>query len=74
MRSRGQDSEETIALRLSAAREEMSHYAEFDFLIVNDDFESAVREMQSIFLASRLRIDVQAERHSELIRALLQPD
>lgn len=74
MRSRGQDSEETIALRLSAAREEMSHYAEFDFLIVNDDFESAVREMQSIFIASRQRIAVQSERHAELISALLSEE
>ena len=74
MRSRGQDSEETIALRLAAAREEMSHYAEFDFLIVNDDFEAAVREMQSIFIASRQRIAVQSERHADLIAALLRPD
>ena len=72
MRSRGQDSEETIAKRLAAAREEMSHYSEFDFLIVNDDFETAVREMQSIFLASRLRRPIQAERHTLLVENLLR--
>ena len=72
MRSRGQDSEETIAKRLAAAREEMSHYSEFDFLIVNDDFETAVREMQSIFLASRLRRPIQAERHTGLVENLLR--
>ena len=71
MRNRGQDSAETIALRLAAAREEMSHYAEFDFLIVNDDFEAAVREMQAIFLASRQRRHIQVERHGDLIEALL---
>ena len=49
----------------------MSHYDEFDFLIVNDDFEAAVREMQAIFLASRQRRHIQAERHAELIEALL---
>jgi guanylate kinase len=71
MRSRGQDSEVVIAQRMAAAREEMSHHSEFDFLIVNDNFDTAVREMQSIFLASRLRCQVQVERHEALIEALL---
>ena len=62
---------ETIARRLAAAREEMSHYDEFDFVIVNDDFEAAVREMQAIFLASRQRRHIQIERHGDLIEALL---
>ena len=72
MRNRGQDSEETIARRLAAAREEMSHHGEFDFLIVNEDFETAVGEMCAIFAASRLRRDAQAQRHAGLIRALLE--
>ena len=72
MRSRGQDSEEVIARRLAAAREEMSHYDEFDFLIVNDDFDTAVRDMQAIFLGSRQRRHIQAQRHAGLIRALLE--
>jgi guanylate kinase len=72
MRSRGQDSEVVIAQRLSAAREEMSHYDEFDFLIVNEDFDTAAREMQAIFLASRQRRQVQAERLAALIEALLR--
>ncbi len=71
MRSRGQDSEETIARRLAAAREEMSHYDEFDFVIVNEDFPTAVREMQAIFVGSRQRLHVQQERHAALIAALL---
>jgi guanylate kinase len=45
MRKRGQDSEATIARRLAAAREEMSHYGEFDYLVVNEDFDTAVGEM-----------------------------
>ena len=72
MRNRGQDSEAVIAQRLAAAREEMSHYGEFDFLIVNDDFEAAVTEMQAIFLGSRQRRHIQVERHSSLIEALLR--
>ena len=71
MRKRGQDSEEVIRQRLDAAREEMSHYGEFDYVIVNEDFETAVTEMCSIFTASRLRKDAQVARHSRLITSLL---
>jgi len=71
MRTRGQDSEETIQRRLAAAREEMSHYDEFDYVIVNDVFEKAVEEMQTIFTASRLRREAQEVRHADLIRTLL---
>jgi guanylate kinase len=71
MRSRGQDSEAVIAQRLAAAREEMSHYDEFDFVIVNDDFAAAVREMQAIFIGSRQRRHIQQQRHADLIAQLL---
>ena len=71
MRKRGQDSEEVIARRLAAAREEMSHYGEFDYVVVNEDFEVAVAEMCSIFTASRLRREAQAQRHAALIEGLL---
>ena len=74
MRNRGQDTEEVIAQRLAAAREEMSHYGEFDFVIVNEDFETAVGEMCSIFIASRVRKDQQVARHARLITALLADD
>lgn len=72
MRSRGQDSEEVIARRLAAAREEMSHFDEFDFLIVNDDFQTAVRDMQAIFLGSRQRRHLQQQRFAGLIATLLE--
>lgn len=71
MRKRGQDSEATIAQRLAAAREEMSHYGEFDYVIVNEHFETAVDDMCAIFIASRLRKDIQVARHAKLITALL---
>lgn len=71
MRKRAQDSEEVIRQRLAAAREEMSHYGEFDYVIVNDVFERAVDEMHAIFTASRLRRDRQVARHGKLISALL---
>ena len=71
MRKRGQDSEDTIQRRLAAAREEMSHYGEFDYVIVNEVFETAVDEMCAIFTASRLRRERQQGRHGGLIAALL---
>ena len=71
MRIRGQDSEAVIAQRLAAAREEMSHYGEFDYVIVNEVFDIAVAEMCAILQASRLRREVQAQRHAGLIATLL---
>jgi len=71
MHKRGQDSDEVIAQRLAAAREEMSHYGEFDYVIVNEHFETAVADMCSIFTASRLRKDAQVARHARLITSLL---
>ncbi len=71
MRARGQDSEEVIQQRLANAREEMSHYDEFDYVIVNDVFETAVGEMHAIFTASRLRRQPQQVRHRQLIADLL---
>ena len=74
MRNRGQDSEEVIQQRLAAAREEMSHYGEFDYVVVNEIFDTAVEEMCSIFTASRLRREPQVARHYQLISALLADD
>jgi guanylate kinase len=71
MRKRGQDTEDVIAQRLSAAREEMSHYGEFDYVIVNEVFDTAVDEMCAIFTASRLRREQQQAEHGALIDALL---
>ena len=71
MRKRAQDSEATIARRLAAARDEMSHFGEFDYVIVNDDFETALDELSAVFKASRLRRNVQLLRHDRLIRGLL---
>ena len=71
MRNRGQDSEETIARRLAAARDEMSHHDEFDYVIVNENFDAAAAELRAIFVAHRLRQPLQARRHAGLIRDLL---
>ncbi|ALS93890.1 guanylate kinase [Xanthomonas oryzae] len=71
MRKRGQDSEDVMAQRLAAAREEMLHFEEFDYVIINETFDTAVSEMCAIFTASRLRRQAQQQRHAGLIQALL---
>jgi guanylate kinase len=71
MRNRGQDSEAVIAQRLAAARDEMSHHAEFDYIIVNENFDASAAELRAIFVAHRLRQPAQSERHADLIRELL---
>ncbi|MCG7873739.1 MAG: guanylate kinase [Candidatus Thiodiazotropha lotti] len=69
--ARGQDSEAVIQGRMQQAVSEMSHYAEFDYLVINDDFDTALAELAAIVTAQRLRLVAQSERHSEQITALL---
>jgi guanylate kinase len=69
--SRGQDSKEVIGRRLEEASREISHYAEFDYLVVNDDFERALEDLRSIFRATRLRQGAQSERLQQQLTALL---
>lgn len=68
---RGQDSDEVIAGRMQAANNEMQHYAEYDYLIINDDFEIAKQELTSIFVANEQRLSVQKIKHQHLIEDLL---
>lgn len=71
LRSRSQDADEVIARRMAQAREEMSHHDEYDYLIVNEDFDRALRELAAIFVAHRLRRAGQRGRHASRIRDLL---
>jgi len=64
LQNRGQDNEDVIERRMHDAVNEMSHYAEFDYLVVNDEFDTAVQEMRCIFKANRLR-QIQQERNLE---------
>jgi len=68
---RGQDAEEVIALRMSEAVSEMSHYAEYDYLVINDQFDTALQDLHGIFLAERLKIAQQQDRCGPLLSALL---
>ncbi|GLQ33007.1 guanylate kinase [Litoribrevibacter albus] len=69
--NRGQDADDVIARRLSEAQTEMSHYLEFDYLVVNDDFETALSQLQAIFTANRLTIDKQQSAQQVLMADLL---
>jgi guanylate kinase len=71
LRARGQDDDAVIAARMKVARAEMVHHAEYDYLIVNQDFDRALAEMEAIFIARRLRGATQQARHEALIRSLL---
>ncbi|HMW17548.1 MAG TPA: guanylate kinase [Accumulibacter sp.] len=71
LRNRATDSAQTIARRLAAAREEMRHVAEFDYVIINDHLPRALNDLLAVVQASRLRYDSQRQRHSILFSTLL---
>ena len=68
---RGTDAAETIARRLAAARDEMRHANEFDYVIINDNLQQALANLQSIVHASRLQYKNQRQRHCALFASLL---
>ncbi len=67
---RGTDSAETIARRMAAARDEMRHMAEFDYVIINDDLQQALGDLLSVARASRLSFKAQSQRHAALFANL----
>lgn len=69
--SRAQDSEEVIAKRMQEARSEISHYDEFDFIIVNDDFVTALEDFKAILRSQRLHRNKQIVKHDALLKGLL---
>jgi guanylate kinase len=71
LEKRSQDSADVIQGRMEEAVNEMSHYNEFDYLVVNDDFYKALDELCSIFVAERLQISKQSQRHQSLLVQLL---
>ena len=70
LRNRAQDTEEVIARRLRAARDEMSHVAEFDYVIINDDFQMALEDLRAITRAQRLKCEIQLAQHQALLSTL----
>lgn len=71
LRGRGQDSEEVIQSRMAQAQAECSHYQEFDYIIINDDFEQAQIDLTTIVNNQRLKRSQQAQQHQSLFEELL---
>ena len=71
LNARGQDSDAVIARRMEEARSEISHYNEYDYVIVNDDFDVALMDFRAIIRAERLKQDKQAAKYNSMLNALL---
>ncbi|MBX8492178.1 guanylate kinase [Pseudomonas cichorii] len=69
--NRGQDSDEIIDARMREAVSEMSHYKEYESIVINDDFAHALEDLKAIFRANRLSLEHQEEKYSRLFNELL---
>ena len=74
LEGRGLDAANVIQTRSDKAREEISHYGEYDYLVVNDDFATALADLTHIIEASRLGLQPQRERLESLLEDLLRDD
>lgn len=74
LRSRAADSEAVIRRRLDDSREDIAHAVEFDYLIVNDDFATALADLRAVVTSRQLRSTAQRERYRALLAELLKPD
>lgn len=72
LHKRGQDAPEVIQRRLGEAREEIAHYGDFDYLVINDDFDQALGDLLAITRTARLRTEQQHRRCAQLIENLLE--
>ena len=72
LRKRGQDSEEIIESRMAQAKAECSHYNEFDYIIVNDNFDQALTELTTIVNNQRLKLSQQEMYHQKMFNDLLR--
>lgn len=68
---RGQDSEEIIAGRMKEAVSEMVHYDEYDYVIINDDFDTALADLKAVFRSNRLLLKKQQQRHAALLKQMI---
>ena len=71
LRGRGQDSEEVIARRMQEAVSEMTHYDEFDYVLINNDFNQALQELKCVVVAARHGCKAMKAKHLDLISELL---
>ena len=74
LKGRGKDNDAVIAKRLAAAREDIAHVAEFDYVIINDNLNNALRELDAVVLSAKLTCVKQLECHQALINQLQKPE
>jgi len=67
LKNRNQDSKEVIAKRMAAAKEEISHVSEYDYVIINDNMDIALRDLVSVVQSERLRTSAQLARYHDLV-------
>ena len=72
LQGREQDSDDVIESRMREAVNEMTHYPEFDYIVINDDFEQARDELAAIFVCNRMRLERQQQSHADLLADLLE--
>jgi guanylate kinase len=71
LQGRGQDNDEIIKGRMNEAINEMSHYDEYDYMVINDDFSEAIVEIKAVIQAERQKLSVQSQKHAQLLCNLL---
>ena len=71
---RGQDTMAVIETRLAGATHEIAQYVQFDYLVINDNFDVALAELKAIIIAHRLTLEKQQARHYDKISQLLSPE
>jgi guanylate kinase len=74
LRGRGKDDDKVIAKRLAAVSEDVAHVAEFDYVIINDNLNEALRELNAVILSAKLGCTKQLIRHQALINQLQNPE
>ncbi|MFZ2541841.1 MAG: guanylate kinase [Gallionella sp.] len=74
LKKRGKDNSAVIAKRMAAVRQDVAHVAEFDYVIINDNLNEALRELNSVVLAAKLRSTRQLTRYQDLINQLQNPE
>lgn len=74
LKGRGKDNAAVIAKRMAAVRDDVAHVAEFDYVIINDNLNEALRELNAVVLSARVLCAKQLSRHQTLINQLQNPE
>ncbi|SET40130.1 guanylate kinase [Thorsellia anophelis] len=74
LKGRGQDSDETIDFRMKQAKKEIEHFDEYDYVIINDDFERALSDLKAILRSEKLKTEYQLQNNKSLFTKLLSTE